>query len=110
MTPPGCSRCLVIPAEKYRMRARSWRPGTELVLDESTDSEIAESAATPVCGTSRGNGRGSIVGYILKGSGRLTQSRTCRLLRILQGECLVASRSEERRVGKECRSRWSPDH
>src|SRR2546430_10832740 len=23
---------------------------------------------------------------------------------------LVAQRSEERRVGKECRSRWSPDH
>src|SRR5690349_14941228 len=23
---------------------------------------------------------------------------------------LAASRSEERRVGKECRSRWSPDH
>ena len=23
---------------------------------------------------------------------------------------LVLERSEERRVGKECRSRWSPDH
>src|SRR2546430_15066604 len=23
---------------------------------------------------------------------------------------LLSSRSEERRVGKECRSRWSPDH
>src|SRR6202142_3791750 len=34
-----------------------------------------------------------------------------------QGQCLdryrggcLLSRSEERRVGKECRSRWSPDH
>ena len=26
------------------------------------------------------------------------------------GQCLVAMRSEERRVGKECRSRWSPYH
>ena len=25
-------------------------------------------------------------------------------------EILVEKRSEERRVGKECRSRWSPDH
>ena len=25
-------------------------------------------------------------------------------------QSLDASRSEERRVGKECRSRWSPDH
>ena len=24
--------------------------------------------------------------------------------------CLLAERSEERRVGKECRSRWSPYH
>ena len=24
--------------------------------------------------------------------------------------CLVSCRSEERRVGKECRSRWSPYH
>ena len=24
--------------------------------------------------------------------------------------CLVLARSEERRVGKECRSRWSPYH
>src|SRR5260370_42497114 len=28
---------------------------------------------------------------------------------LLQGEALRL-RSEERRVGKECRSRWSPDH
>ena len=25
-------------------------------------------------------------------------------------ECVIGGRSEERRVGKECRSRWSPDH
>ena len=25
-------------------------------------------------------------------------------------ECMSRDRSEERRVGKECRSRWSPDH
>ena len=26
------------------------------------------------------------------------------------GECMYEDRSEERRVGKECRSRWSPYH
>ena len=26
------------------------------------------------------------------------------------GVATVGNRSEERRVGKECRSRWSPDH
>src|SRR5687767_9082818 len=30
--------------------------------------------------------------------------------RILVGRDVSESRSEERRVGKECRSRWSPDH
>ena len=29
---------------------------------------------------------------------------------LIFGGVLVVSRSEERRVGKECRSRWSPDH
>src|SRR5207245_11114660 len=33
----------------------------------------------------------------------------CRLKRCFDGE-LAHPRSEERRVGKECRSRWSPDH
>src|SRR5688572_20887194 len=33
----------------------------------------------------------------------------CRLRRHLRGQT-PAVRSEERRVGKECRSRWSPDH
>ena len=27
-----------------------------------------------------------------------------------QDTIVLAGRSEERRVGKECRSRWSPDH
>src|SRR2546421_8028493 len=31
-------------------------------------------------------------------------------LRILYLQQLSLSRSEERRVGKECKSRWSPDH
>src|SRR5690554_1657394 len=29
---------------------------------------------------------------------------------IIADTCIAVSRSEERRVGKECRSRWSPDH
>src|SRR5208283_5828352 len=44
------------------MRDRSRRSGTESARDEGAGSEIAESAATPVCGTSRGSGSGSIFG------------------------------------------------
>src|SRR5256885_15414670 len=32
------------------------------------------------------------------------------LLSFYGGTVLLPERSEERRVGKECRSRWSPDH
>ena len=31
-------------------------------------------------------------------------------IKLNQGTVAVGSRSEERRVGKECRSRWSPYH
>ena len=36
--------------------------------------------------------------YIIKGGNPLV------------GEVVIGGRSEERRVGKECRSRWSPYH
>ena len=41
------------------------------------------------------------------------QSRTISgIVKNSQGETIIGAniRSEERRVGKECRSRWSPDH
>src|SRR5256885_16383303 len=31
-------------------------------------------------------------------------------LRLISGLVRLAKRSEERRVGEECRSRWAPDH
>src|SRR2546427_9837766 len=34
----------------------------------------------------------------------------CGLLLRMNHDQKIVSRSEERRVGKECRSRWSPDH
>src|SRR5262249_59108399 len=34
----------------------------------------------------------------------------CRALSSIMVICMLTARSEERRVGKECRSRWSPDH
>src|ERR1035441_10668584 len=38
------------------------------------------------------------------------QSRSRYNLHISDGHWEISSRSEERRVGKECRSRWSPYH
>ena len=52
-----------------------------------------------------------------KTDGKLTrdqQARRYALVMLLPAliflACLIAYRSEERRVGKECRSRWSPYH
>ena len=36
--------------------------------------------------------------------------KKCEILWAKNGEEMVNLRSEERRVGKECRSRWSPYH
>src|SRR5207248_8628316 len=35
---------------------------------------------------------------------------TTRSMPPVRGPPMISTRSEERRVGKECRSRWSPDH
>ena len=37
-------------------------------------------------------------------------SKTVKGGRVMKFSALVVVRSEERRVGKECRSRWSPYH
>src|SRR5205814_8504435 len=48
---------------------------------------------------------------------KLSEKQQCRvsqlsgvLARLLRERSITTPRSEERRVGKECRSRWSPDH
>ena len=50
-----------------------------------------------------------IVNYPPKLEGNMTDHMTVRLSTDMTGKASVR-RSEERRVGKECRSRWSPDH
>src|SRR5437762_7912047 len=51
---------------------------------------------------------GGIIGLLSAYVGGKTDLITQRALDILQGLPLLVLRSEERRVGKECRSRWSP--
>src|SRR3712207_8945260 len=41
---------------------------------------------------------------------RIEHARSVEVLARADGGALAARRSEERRVGKECRSRWSPYH
>src|SRR5207249_7482689 len=41
---------------------------------------------------------------------RASQSRPCNCISTTVRKRTTRTRSEERRVGKECRYRWSPDH
>ena len=43
-------------------------------------------------------------------AGRPLRIETGLMAELANGACMVRYRSEERRVGKECRSRWSPYH
>ena len=44
------------------------------------------------------------------GNSKVSAAAVTRLSGIQLGEGIFTTRSEERRVGKECRSRWSPYH
>src|SRR2546426_12498101 len=51
------------------------------------------------------------VGFVLRGSVTMTVNGQSRELRVGETYTIGSQvRSEERRVGKECRSRWSPYH
>ena len=89
---------------------RSTSPGNmvvKIVYDElvsllgESNSEINLNAVPPV--------PMMLVG--LQGSGKTTTSaKIAKRLKIKDKKNVLMSRSEERRVGKECRSRWSPYH
>src|SRR5439155_10716787 len=59
-----------------------------------------QTCALPICGASRGIGEG----------GARRRPLPPPLCRCLGASLRLVRRSEERRVGKECRSRWSPYH
>ena len=53
-----------------------------------------------------GISRQVLTGFLIN---QITMPMVCRILEYLEDKT-VEDRSEERRVGKECRSRWSPYH
>src|SRR2546426_12364951 len=60
-------------------------------------------AVTVVAGKGQNGGDGFV-------TARLLRQRRCQARVILLASPAALKRSEERRVGKECRSRWSPYH
>ena len=55
-------------------------------------------------------GAGAVGSYVIWGLSRRKDIRLGVLAEGKRAEKLKKGRSEERRVGKECRSRWSPYH
>ena len=83
----------------------------DLNLIELTDLEKRYGKKEALTGINLTIGRGKIIGLLgPNGSGKTTLIKLLNgLLQPTSGEIKV-NRSEERRVGKECRSRWSPYH
>src|SRR3989440_6209389 len=74
----------------------------KLASDESTYQRLKAASATP----------GVVAGNDLEVAQRAVEADRARLESVREGAQAARSalRSEERRVGKECRSRWSPYH
>ena len=51
-----------------------------------------------------------VAGAIKRKGGVIIEEEAMRQGPVEVGEAVLTTRSEERRVGKECRSRWSPYH
>src|SRR3712207_9494166 len=81
-----------------RRHTRYWRDWS---------SDVCSSDLSSSAGTVSGKERLVGMGPVEPGKGRV---RTCGLKPGKSGPRSSRTRSEERRVGKECRSRWSPYH
>src|SRR5687767_15883557 len=91
--------------------------GTAAAPIASLRIEGATGSGNGTSTTSRGGGGGDGAGsdaLVRSSSGRKPRLRMYSAIEISSGNAktrlAMAARSEERRVGKECRSRWSPDH
>src|SRR2546429_1590578 len=118
MQKPRCKRAACEISERSRERhachARAPRPALRKTLrvpgekaDRAHGAKFEQGAFHPPIGEIAGHSGRQVtlrIGSGLRHS-ELTTNSDQSAVRIAQ-----ENRSEERRVGKECRSRWSPDH
>src|SRR5690242_21767378 len=81
-----------------RVAACMWTPMMSLPSAEGRRMLLAAKAMMPL-----GGGRVGVTG-----AGGVTVTAARALEASAVGSYVISTRSEERRVGKECRSRWSP--
>src|SRR2546429_9862494 len=89
-------------------RRRDFHAHPELGFEEHRTSDIvAKQLEALGCEVHRGVGGTGVVGVLREGNGPVSIGLRADMDAL---PILEANRSEERRVGKECRSRWSPYH
>src|SRR3712207_7791870 len=96
--------CVYVFFSSRRRHTRYWRDWSSDVC--SSDLPNADGAATALADSSE-----RCDNY--RSAGRKLSVREAQILEYLREGApnkVIARRSEERRVGKECRSRWSPYH
>src|SRR3712207_9451041 len=54
--------------------------------------------------------QGGLMNLLRRAQGRFAEGQVRAVSSLRQAEVVASDRSEERRVGEECRSRWSPYH
>src|SRR2546425_6104238 len=121
-----CSHCATELAESARFCSSCGAPTSSLSQMPTAPPSPAAGAGRAGPATPVGQGRGFAPGVVLAGRfriigllgrggmGEVYRADDLKLgqplpLKFLPG-ALAGDRSEERRVGKECRSRWSPYH
>ena len=89
---------------------RSWAqtPGTQSVINAETSAQLAEGKQTVAILDFEGRGISQMEAATL--TDRLMSEMVSTNAVIMVERNQMKERSEERRVGKECRSRWSPYH
>ena len=93
------------PIDRLRPYERNPRTHSEAQVDQIAASMVEFGWTNPVLVDEQGG--------MLAGHGRLLAARKLGLAEVPgmpRASRTLAERSEERRVGKECRSRWSPYH
>src|ERR1035438_7204316 len=94
--------CVVMPAFAAQARTRDKIPALGTQAQEASEAQI--DAAAEAERTCYGGDAGTADGPVAD------EGRVCLEHRNAAAHTAVKGRSEERRVGKECRSRWSPYH
>ena len=101
----NCGENTGVPFEVFDMAA-----GYEGIIENCSVAMFSDYSEIKVVGAGADAADLALVNSLKKGDIVVTQDYGVAALALAKGAYAMHQRSEERRVGKECRSRWSPYH